>query len=350
MKLQVKNLESLLNSSEDKNDISKYLILYLIGILIGGVAIFHLKLIKLIADADLNTMLFLRGIFYSICSYLMIRKNELNLPSYNSVGETYWLTIRNVSSFSSAMTLLLTLKYLRLATAVVFTALCPAFAIVFSVVILKEKFYIRYVIGISICMFGCLLMVFNEKSDNKQLYDDKLTNLTSENLKNDLINGSKDKIFKTDQENDLITIMIGTIFGILHSISGAIFNVSSKVLISRKVDSLIIMYYLGICFMIFSFTIGFFMNSHNEVLYNFNFVFNACLSGVLFFLAFHVMNCSFNSNLEVLHTTSINYVQIVQSFIFGALFLNENIYFTDLLGCSIIIAYNILNVMFPIKQ
>jgi drug/metabolite transporter (DMT)-like permease len=79
------------------------------------------------------------------------------------------------------------------------------------------------------------------------------------------------------------------------------------------------------------------------------YVLHACVSGALFYIGFQVINYAFKSKLEVLHTTSIGYVQIVESFILGALFLNESIYFTDFLGCFIIIGYNILNVLFPIE-
>ena len=158
------------------------------------------------------------------------------------------------------------------------------------------------------------------------------------------------KAVNTNADIELFNILIGTLFGLAHCISLAIFVISTKLLINKKVDSNIMNYYMGLSVMIITFIYGFFTNIHNEVLYNLFYIISALFSGILYFVGFTVNNYSFKSKLKVLHTTSVGYFQIVHSFILGVLFLNESVYFSDLLGCSIIIIYNILNVIFPIKE
>jgi drug/metabolite transporter (DMT)-like permease len=330
----------------DHNNVPKHLFIYFIGIFIMGLATFHLKLLNMyIAVADVNTTIFFRYLLITVFSFLIMRNQDIQIPAYTEVGDTLWLTIRNVSNYCSATTLIVCFNYMRLATAIVFSALSPIFACVFSVLILKEKFHIRYIIGILICLSGSLMMILNEKTEknieDKSNQDTYLSNNSTLRL---LSNDNNSEV-----NNDFMNILIGTFFGLTHSITLSLFSISTKLLINKKININIAMYYLGIFISVVSFIVGFFVNIHNEALLNPSYVFHACLSGALFYAGFQVINFAFNSKLEVLHTTSIGYVQIVESFILGALFLSETIYFSDILGCSIIIAYNILNVLFPIK-
>ena len=341
------NNDFLLKTSENQQNTSKFLFIYFIAVVIFGFAVFSIKIIKLIAISDASTLLFFRGFAISFCSLIYSKKDGICLPSYTNVGDTYWLTVRNTSHFLSSLFLVLALNYMRLATAVVFSALYPAIAVVFSIIILKEKFYPRYILGISLCFCGCLIMVLNEKSEvplpNETPFHNDTISVNFINQSNIILNTNDDKI-------ELYNIVMGLLCGLIHSVSLAMFHVSTKFLINKKVDSNIMNYYMGLIVMILSFILGFFTNIHNQVLYNGFYIISALISGIIFFFAFKVTNYSFKSKLEVLHTTSVGYFQIVHSFILGVLFLNESVYFTDLLGCSIIIVYNILNVMFPIKE
>lgn len=331
----------------EQNNVPKYLLIYFSGIVIMGLATFHLKLLNLyIAVADVNTSIFFRYILIALFSHLILRNQNIKTPTYNQVGDTVWLTIRNVSNYCSATALIVCFNYMRLATAIVFSALSPIFACIFSVLILKEKFHVRYIIGIIICLSGSLIMILNEKSDNKT------SNISNKNLhisNNLTANSALNNNVMVEEKSDWINLILGLFFGLTHSITLSLFTISTKLLINKKIDINVMMYYLGIFITIVSFVVGFFVNVHNDTLLNFSYIFHACLSGVLFYVGFQVINYAFNSKLEVLHTTSIGYVQIVESFVLGALFLNEKVYFTDIFGCLIIIAYNILNVIFPIK-
>ena len=56
----------------------------------------------------------------------------------------------------------------------------PGLVIFLSILILYEKFYFRYIIRVFVCIFGCALMVLNEKKLNVskiKLYDNKLEGL-----------------------------------------------------------------------------------------------------------------------------------------------------------------------------
>ena len=191
-------------------------------------------------------------------------------------------------------------------------------------------------------------MVLNEKSEVALPNETPFQNNTI--LYSNNIIDQPNKALNTNADIELFNILIGTLFGLAHCISLAIFVISTKLLINKKVDSNIMNYYMGLSVMIITFIYGFFINIHNEVLYNLFYIISALFSGILYFVGFTVNNYSFKSKLQNLHTTSVGYFQIVHSFILGVLFLNESVYFIDLLGCAIIIVYNIFNAMFPIKE
>ena len=98
---------------------------------------------------------------------------------------------------------------MRLATAVVFSALYPAIAVVISIIILKEKFYLRYILGISLCFSGCLIMILNEKPEvalpNKTPFQND-TILYSNNIID-----QPNKALNTNSDIELFNILIGTL-------------------------------------------------------------------------------------------------------------------------------------------
>ena len=91
----------------------------------------------------------------------------------------------------------------------------------FSIFILKERLYKRYIIGIIICIFGILLLISNEKS-----------------------------VEKDKSENSFIAY--GLFFGFLNSITFGLQNTANKLLLNRKIENLIILFYTGVYIAVFS--------------------------------------------------------------------------------------------------
>ena len=83
--------------------------------------------------------------------------------------------------------------YLRVATVQIIGSLNPLLTTYLSILILKEKFYLRYVFGTIICLIGSLFIVLNERKG-----------------KNDA--GSESGINNSDSEKKYGGFSFGTIF------------------------------------------------------------------------------------------------------------------------------------------
>ena len=112
--------------------------------------------------------------------------------------------------------MILCLSYIRLSSTLVFSALSPIFTSILSVVILKEKFYPRYILGLIICFSGCMVLILNDKSSpiSNQITIDNTTYSRSgfESEVNSHILEDKSNV-------ELINMIIGCLFGISHTLT-----------------------------------------------------------------------------------------------------------------------------------
>jgi drug/metabolite transporter (DMT)-like permease len=341
--------EEIHTNKTQKNTAYYFLILF-IGFSLCSVCNFHLKLIpRICGEADSNQVVFYRSFILSFISAIILRIENKPIPSYSKNGSVLWFTIRNISGYLSSISLILCLQYIRLSTALVFNALSPVLTCVFSVVIIKEKFYSRYIIGIIVCFSGCLMMIMNDRSSGG---NPPLENYNNTMTSNDFEPFSKENTkILSNNNNDNIHLMktlIGCCYGLIHTISLSLHQTSTKILLNQKIDNYILIFYLGVANCILSYLIWLFIGARREMWMNKCFVFNDLFNGVLFFSFTYFLNVGYK-NLDLIQTAGLGYVVIIESFILGALFLGEDVYLTDFAGSLIIVIYNILNSYFPIK-
>lgn len=72
--------------------------------------------------------------------------------------------------------------YLRIATVQIIQTSNPLVVTILSVFFLKEKFYIRYLVGIIVCFIGAIFIILNERKDNNEA--DKPKQIESEGGEN----------------------------------------------------------------------------------------------------------------------------------------------------------------------
>ena len=89
--------------------------------------------------------------------------------------------------------------------------MAPLIIVFMSCVLLKEKFYMRYVYGVFICFGGVMLIVLNEDKNSTE------------------VNGDSDK-------KGIANLLCGLICGVAQLLSISIHRVSSKILIKQNVD------------------------------------------------------------------------------------------------------------------
>ena len=132
--------------------------------------------------------------------------------------------LRTNANFFGVASMTVALWYLRASTTTIIQNIHPVLVLIMSFLILKEKFYIRYIYGIICCFIGVLIIVLNETKI-------KLNNMV--------------KITNTGRSIGLFFSTIDLFF-----ISSA--RVANKIMVNNKVHISTQMYCVSICTMIYS--------------------------------------------------------------------------------------------------
>ena len=258
------------------------------------------------------SFIFLRFLLMGLINYFICLRQGIERIKINQ-EDLFWLTIRILSIFLGFMFLNLSLSILRLGTAVCILMTYPVWASFLAIIILKEKFVKRYIVGGIICFTGTVLMSMNERN-NKDVV--KIIPYT--------------------------IIMLGVFFSFCNSICAALMQIGIRIL-ANKYDGFYLNYLLGVYCTILAFIMGilstnFFTDCLNPII-----LFHSVINAVVSCLAFHYRNISYKS-IEVNKVTLLTYLQLVISIIAGYYFFDEMIFYLDILGALMIIGYNLFNV------
>lgn len=235
--------------------------------------------------------------------------------------------IRTNFNFFAVSLFTVSIWYLRVSTVQIISALNPIFVTYLSVIILKEKFYVRYVFGIILCILGSLLIINNEKKDKNEI--------------------------KVEGSEDTSTAVIsgfspGTIKGMLCSFGSTLINcavdICNKVLAKNKIPITTQLFYLG--FFTFSYAICYVLFTWRLKL-SLGYILLSFLQGTLFFCA----NATFNfgiQRIDLSKAAPVSYTKVVFVLLLGGVLLGERVYFTDFVGAAMIISYMLYNLKYPI--
>ena len=343
---------SLIELKEKKNQVYHTFVL-LAGFLIYGIGVFHLKLItRMLGRYDPYQLLFYRCIMISIISYIYLKKSKINIEYLWDIQSNLLLIFRNLMSFLATISFLQSLNYLRLSTCVIFTSLAPVFTCVLSVLILKEKFHSRYIVGILMCLSGSLILVINEKSsqlEQKDRFANSTVNYVERQLSNLTTFNDGFEISNNKCKEQLILILIGCFFGIAHSLSLSFQYTYNKMLLNLKIENNILLFYLGVIVGGFSLIGSFLFSGNFNQFFNFSFILNGLINGIIFYYALFLNNVAY-SKVDLISTAGVSYILTVESFILGSIFLNEPVYLLDILGTLLILSYNFYNAFKPLKK
>ena len=141
---------------------------------------------------------------------------------------------------------------------------------------------------------------------------------------------------------------IGIVIGIIHTILLAISLISNKIISSVGFDANVNILFIGVSNSIMG-AIYFCIFGDFMKLANFWCSFVCFSNGIIFYVACSLVHNSY-SYVDIIKTTSCSYIQIVWSFLVGALVLNDTIGVMDITGACIIVGFNLYHVYYPIEK
>ena len=266
-----------------------------------------------------KTFLFPRGLVIIIISYFLGKHFDgkiLKLSEVTPQIKKCILIRANVSFFGMSFWLV-AVYYLRITTCQIISTLSPIVQIYFSVIFLNEKYYTRYTIGVIAGIIGSCIIVLNEN---------KLSN--------------KKEISSTTSE-----VFIGLISILANICLSGVIGVVNKKMAVAKISLYTQLFYFGIFHSTYSFLWMLFTNDFDYTLT----YFLMCGSHACLFFLGNYFNYLGLLIIDLSKTSIIQYSKIVFVFVLGVIFLGQEVFFSDILGSSIIVGFMIYHVLNPVK-
>ena len=237
--------------------------------------------------------------------------------------------IRTNFNFFAVSLFTVSIWYLRVSTVQIISSLNPIIVTYLSVILLKEKFYKRYVVGIILCLLGSLIIINNE---TKQSNEVKMKG--EENKNNEKTSG----------------FTSGMLTGILCCFGSTLINcavnICNKVLAKNKIPITTQLFYLGFFTLTYSFTYIIIVWRLKVCI---PYILLSFLQGTLFYIA----NTTFNfgiQRIELSKAAPISYTKVVFVLLLGGILLGETVYFSDFVGAGLIISYMLYNMKYPLIE
>jgi len=281
--------------------------------------------------------LFYRAIFLVYLSQIITTLKGEHILWPREIKEKLFFFLRTNLNFFGVQLNITAIWYLRVATVQIISSLNPLVTTFLSIVILKEKFYIRYAIGIVTCLIGSLFIVLNERKGN----NDAGSESNSEKL-------IKEEEKSNEEKKKYGGFSLGTIFGLVLAFIDIFFvstvELANKVLANSRVPIHTQVFYVGINTIGYSLIYLFFTNQ-----------WYICggYAILIFFQAilFYIGNFFFNAGLKYIDlakSAPLTYSRVAFVLILGFIILGEKVYWSDIFGTCLILGYMLYNLYFPI--
>lgn len=229
------------------------------------------------------------------------------------------LLIRANLSFFGMSFWLLAVYYLRISTCQIIASLSPILVIFLGVFFLNEKYYHRYAFGVILGIIGSCIIILNE---------------------NKLANNQK-----KEKDSNLSDVVIGLLSMVANITITGIIWVVNKIMATKKISLYAQLFYFGI----FHFTYGFlWMLFTMDFDYTFGYLFLCSTQAILFFLG-NYYNYLGLKLIDLNKISIIQYTSIVFVLILSIILLNEKIFFSDVVGSTIIVSFMIYHAINPIR-
>ena len=266
---------------------------------------------------SLNSIMLWRTIPVVIIAYNICKYKNIPITPHSKIKHLTWFFIRNFGNYFFVLLNIKVLSYFRLSTSRVFLSCQPLIIIFLSIFILSEKFYIRYLIGIIICLIGSSIIALNDKKPQS---------------KNTILN---DNIFE------------GLIFAILLLITASLNSIGQKIMSKDGMDPSVQNFYLGIYnglpgLIVCIYQKHFGIKSLKYILYDVS-------NGLVFYCGHYFTGVCFKY-IAISKFIPVTYLVVVFTFLLSIIVLREPLFFTDVLGAVLIIGFQFYNVTYPVGK
>ena len=229
------------------------------------------------------------------------------------------LLIRANLSFFGMSFWLLAVYYLRISTCQIIASLSPILVIFLGVFFLNEKYYHRYAFGVILGIIGSCIIILNE---------------------NKLANNQK-----KENNSNLSDVVIGLLSMVANIAINGIIWVVNKIMATKKISLYAQLFYFGI----FHLTYGFlWMLFTMDFDYTFGYLFLCSSQAILFFLG-NYYNYLGLKLIDLNKISLIQYTSIVFVLILSIILLKEKIFFSDVIGSTIIVSFMIYHAINPVR-
>lgn len=264
-----------------------------------------------------NSLVFLRSVTICLCGYLFTKKEGVEITPVSTIKHKFWFFASTAGNYLSIYFWVVFLSYFRVSTCTCISGCSPVFVLILSYFILKETFYLRYFIGIIICIIGTGIMVSNEKKQD------------SEN----------------NEEMSLSSLILGCIIGFLIIVINSFWSFGQKI-VCKKINEHVLNYYLGLYNALPALVMMILENHFGFT--NIGYVLYGLSNGLVFYSA-NYCNVKALEYIAISKFIVLTYLCTVFIFIFGFLILNEKVFFTDIIGSFIILGFQVYNVSIATK-
>lgn len=327
--LENKNIQPLTFESEiakedpEKNMSESHLVKYeRIGILIAVLAQFFwalsviaVKLGSKCGKFSANSFSMWKSLAQMLISLYLIKKKGIQIQKFSEIKSKGWFLLRTFGNYFCYNCLILAIVYLRAATASCLAGANPFVIIILSVWLLKEKFYIRYLLGIIVCFLGSSMIVLNEK------------------------HGGSETVGKN------ANVPLGVFFGLCHVILVGSSIFGQKIIVSEGVLTDVQVFYTGLYNLLTALVVCVFQMNFG---FNIPLIIVSALNALAFYGAIAFTDKALK-RMDVVKFAPSSYIQALFVFIIGLVLFGESVYITDLIGSFLIVAFHVYNAYDPIK-
>ena len=123
-----------------------------------------------------NSVMFWRMLPPCILGYIICKYNNIHIQSFSELKHLNWFLCRNALAYIFIIAWIKMYSYFRVSTISVIGGTTPILIIIISVFLIGEKFYIRYLLGVFLCIFGSAIIIFNDRrpESKTQILNDNL--------------------------------------------------------------------------------------------------------------------------------------------------------------------------------
>ena len=254
------SLNQYINSSPKKREIYAYSI----GVLaqfFWAMSNIQLKTYRIFFPNNFSTqsVTFWRSISILLIAYFSILKKGQKITKLSEIKYKFWFYVRSLGNYFFIVLWIIELTYFRVSTAQCIANCSPIVVLILSSLVLKETFYIRYVLGVLLSLIGTVMIVLNDKKD------------TNADLKNKTV----------------FDMCVGLCIALSHMMFLAFSHFGQKMMCKENMTPEIQNYYLGLFNAIPAFVAV--LIEKNTGLPNLWYVLYAASNGIVFYLANYIV-------------------------------------------------------------